>query len=295
MDEEIPDIIDVDDHDARPREALSSHAGGGKLPPVALSIAGYDPSGGAGIVADLKTFSAFGCYGTAAITSLTFQNTMGVFGAAHQDAATVRAQVMPIIEDFGIAGLKTGMLPTREVICEVARLLREATLPAPVVDPVARSTSGYDLIDDEALAALVAELLPQARIITPNIPEAERMTGMRIKDETDMRRAARELRRMGARAVLVKGGHLAAGSALDVLETDDGPTTLYRAARVQTSSTHGTGCTLAAAIAACLARGIDLRESVRYAKWFVTRAILRAPGVGRGNGPIGHERAMGDD
>src|SRR5215212_2143314 len=171
--------------------------------PVTLSIAGFDPSGGAGLVADIKTFTAFGCFATAAVTSLTFQNTVGVFGAVHQTAETVRAQVLPVVEDFRIDCAKTGMLPTREVIEEVARLFRETALPAPVVDPVVRSTSGYDLIDDEALRALVKELLPLARLLTPNIPEAERITGLKIEDEDGMLRAARAIRQMGARAVLV--------------------------------------------------------------------------------------------
>jgi hydroxymethylpyrimidine kinase/phosphomethylpyrimidine kinase len=144
--------------------------------PVALTVAGFDPSGGAGIVADVKTFTAFGCFAAAAVTSLTYQNTTGVFGAAHQTAETVRAQVLAVAEDFRVAGAKTGMLPTREIIREVARLFNETSLPAPVVDPVVRSTSGFDLIDDEALEALKRELLPLARVVTPNVPEAERLT-----------------------------------------------------------------------------------------------------------------------
>src|SRR3982751_4140118 len=147
--------------------------------PVALSVAGFDPSGGAGVVADVKTITAFGCFAAAAVTSLTYQNTTGVFGASHQTAESVRAQVLAVVEDFRVAGAKTGMLPTREVIEEVARLFRETNLPAPVVDPVVRSTSGHDLIDDAALAALKRELLPLARVVTPNIPEAERLTGLR--------------------------------------------------------------------------------------------------------------------
>jgi hydroxymethylpyrimidine kinase/phosphomethylpyrimidine kinase len=182
--------------------------------PVALTVAGFDPSGGAGVVADVKTFTAFGCFAAAAVTSLTFQNTTGVFGAMHQTAATVRAQVLPVIEDFAVACAKTGMLPTREVIAEVAGLFRETRLPAPVVDPVVRSTSGYDLISDGALAALVSELLPLARVLTPNLPEAERITGLKIEDEDGMRRAARLMREMGARAVLVKGGHLKSSDEL---------------------------------------------------------------------------------
>ena len=258
-----------------------------RVPPVALTIAGFDPSGGAGVAADIKTFTACGCFATAAITSLTFQNTTGVFGAAHQTAETVRRQVLPIIEDFTIAGMKTGMLPTREVIVEVARLLRETSLgrdAAPVVDPVVRSTSGYDLIDDEALAALRSELLPLARVVTPNIPEAERLTGMKISNEEEMRRAAQLIREMGARAVLVKGGHLT-GEALDLLD-DGGELHTFRAPRIETTSTHGTGCALAAAIAAGLAHGFSLPITVAAAKRFVTDAIRDAPPLGHGCGPL---------
>src|SRR5205085_5620152 len=198
----------------------------------------------------------------------------GVSGAAHQPAAVVRAQVLPIVEDFRIACVKTGMLPTREVIFEVARLLRETELrnvPA-VVDPVLRSTSDYEHMADDALAAMRSELLPLARVVTPNIPEAERLTGLGgIADEAGMREAARWLRReTGARAVLIKGGHLA-GDALDLLD-DAGTVQLFRALRIETAATHGTGCALAAAICACLARGLSLTAAVDAAKRFVTAA-----------------------
>ncbi len=258
--------------------------------PVVLTIAGLDPSGGAGIVADVRTFAAFGCFPTVAVTSLTFQNTTGVFGAAHQTAETVRAQVLPVIEDFRVAGLKTGMLPTREVVAEVARLLRETELSAAaiVVDPVVRSTSGHDLIDDDALNALKRELLPCAHLITPNVPEAERLTGMKINDERDLHPAAQALRAMGARAVLIKGGHLAGTEALDLLLDENDQVEMFSAPRIDTTSTHGTGCTLAAAIAACLARGLSLRAAIDAAKRFVTIAIQRAPGLGHGAGPLNH-------
>jgi len=265
-----------------------------KEPPVVLTIAGFDPSGGAGVVADIKTFTAFNCFATAAITSLTFQNTLGVYGAVHQSSEAVRAQVMPVIEDFRVAAAKTGMLPTREVIEEVARLFSRKDLPAPVVDPVVRSTSGFDLIDDAALASLTGELLPLARILTPNIPEAERITGLKIEDEEGMQRAARRLREMGARAVLVKGGHLknleSAGKrgAIDLLD-DEGRVTIFRGEWIETTSTHGTGCTLAAAIAACLGWGIELEEAVGIAKRFVADAIRTAPHLGHGHGPINQQ------
>jgi hydroxymethylpyrimidine/phosphomethylpyrimidine kinase len=256
--------------------------------PVALTIAGLDPSGGAGVIADIKTFTAFGCFANAAVTSLTFQNTTGVFGAAHQSANTVREQVLPLVQDFRIACVKTGMLPTREIIVEVARLCREEELPAPVVDPVVRSTSGYDLIDEHALASLIKELLPLARILTPNIPEAELLTGLRVTDEEGMRRAAQRLREMGARAVLIKGGHLSSNSSVPDLLDEEGRVTVFRAERIKTNSTHGTGCTLAAAIAACLGRGLSLADSIGHAKRFVTEAIRHAPGLGQGYGPINH-------
>ena len=258
-----------------------------ETPPVALTVAGFDPSGGAGIVADVKTFTAFGCFATAAVTSLTFQNTTGVFGAAHQSAEVVRAQVLAVAEDFRVAGAKTGMLPTRETVAEVARLFRETSLPAPVVDPVACSTTGYDLMDDGALRALKRELLPLARVVTPNLPEAERITGLKVRDERGMLEAARVMREMGARAVLVKGGHLEGGAALDLLD-DNGEVRTFSARRVETGATHGTGCTLSAAIAACLARGMTLEASVGAAKRFVNDAILRAPRLGRGHGPVNH-------
>src|SRR5947209_174315 len=271
------------------------------LLPVALTIAGFDPSGGAGIIADTKTFTAFDCFATAAITSLTFQNTKGIRGAAHQTAETVRAQVLPVIEEFQVAGEKTGMLPTREIIQEVARLFRETELPAPIVDPVLRSTSGYDLIEEDALHALIKELMPLARLITPNIPEAEHITGLVIKDEEGMIRAAHAMREMGAHAILVKGGHLksrdeggsvrdeksrmqnAVGSrqetrnvlsAVDVLD-DEGRVRLFRGEWIEAAEVHGTGCTLSAAIAACLARSMSLEKSIETAKDFVADAIRK--------------------
>lgn len=257
-----------------------------QVPRVALTVAGLDPSGGAGVIADVKTFTAFGCFPAAVVTSLTFQNTTGVYGAVHQTGESVRSQLLPVVEDYEVAGMKTGMLPTREVIIEVARLLRETRLPEAVVDPVVRSTSGHDLIDEDALDALRNELLPLARIVTPNLLEAERLTGLAVRDEEGMRRAARALREMGARAVLVKGGHLV-GDALDLL--DDGETVrTFSSERIETGSTHGTGCTLAAGIAACLARGASLEDAVASAKAYVTEAIRRAPGLGRGHGPINH-------
>jgi len=271
-----------------------------KVTPVALTIAGFDPSGGAGVIADIKTFTAFRCFATAAVTSLTFQNTVGVYGSVHQTAEAVRAQVLPVVEDFHVACVKTGMLPTREIIEEVARIIREIDLPQPVVDPVVRSTSGYDLIDDDALGSLVTVLFPLSRVVTPNIPEAERITGLKIEDEDGMRRAAVMMREMGARAVLVKGGHLKrqesevrskeseiARTAVDILD-DEGRVSVLVGDWIDSTSTHGTGCTLAAAIAACLGWGRSLEESVKLAKQFVADAVRQAPRLGHGHGPINH-------
>ena len=262
-----------------------------ELLPVALSIAGFDPSGGAGIIADIRAFTALGCFPTAAITSVTFQNTSGVSGAEHQSAATVRRQVLAVVEDNTVVCAKTGMLPTRDVIREVARLFREANLPAPVVDPVIRATSGYDLLEEGALEELLKELLPLARLVTPNIPEAERITGLRVTDLEGMRVAAQAMREMGARAVLVKGGHLedrkaggrrqeAGGGqgaeAIDVLD-DEGRVTVFRGKWIAGGYLRGTGCMLSAAIAACLGNGMTLEASVSKAKEFVAHAIRSAP------------------
>ena len=254
-------------------------------PPVCLTIAGLDPSGGAGIIADIKTFSTFGCFATAAVASVTFQNTQGVFGAVHQTAETVRQQVEPVAQDFEIAAVKTGMLPTREIIEEVARLIIELDVKNLVVDPVVRSTSGFDLIDDAALAAVIEKLFPLATVITPNIPEAERIAGMAIRTEDEIKKAAETMRSFGAANVLIKGGHLSAAKAQDFLFIGDS-LHIFEAEFIETTSTHGTGCTLAAAIAANIALGKSLVDSVGIAKKFVNEAIRTAPGLGNGNSPI---------
>ncbi len=268
--------------------------------PITVTIAGFDPSGGAGIIADIKTFTAFGCTPSAAITSLTFQNARSVWGAAHQTAEALRAQVEAIVAESQISAVKTGMLPTREIVAEAARLFRETELPAPVVDPVLRSTSGFELMEADAIEVLLAELMPRARLITPNIPEAEKLTGLRIESEEAMRDAASRLREMGARAVLIKGGHLeqrsevrgqrsergtsptvrdGSAQAIDVLD-DEGRVTVFRGEWIDAPPVRGTGCMLSAAIAACLAQGMKLETSVRAAKQFVADAIRYAPKLG---------------
>jgi hydroxymethylpyrimidine/phosphomethylpyrimidine kinase len=252
--------------------------------PVVLTIAGLDPSGGAGIVADIKTIAALGCFPAAALTSITYQNTTGVFGAEHQTAATLRAQVEPIVQDLNVAGAKTGMLPTAEIVAEVARLFAEGNLPAPVVDPVVVATSGDVLIDDEAFQILKTKLFPLARVVTPNIPEAEKLAGFPIHTEADMRRAAETIQSLGARAVLVKGGHR--GDAVDILLSDDGTFTEFRSEYLDVGEVHGSGCTLSAAIAACLGKGMSLEEAVGAAKEYVTNDIRSASRIGRGAMPL---------
>lgn len=265
--------------------------------PVCLTIAGLDPSGGAGIIADIKTFSAFGCFAVAAVSSVTFQNTTGVFGAVHQTADSVRRQVEPVLGDYDIAAIKTGMLPTRDIIEEVAKIIGECGLENIVVDPVVRSTSGFDLIDDAALTALIEKLFPLADLITPNIPEAERIARIKIVSSNDIQKAAEIMRSLGAKNVLIKGGHfrnlefgirnseLEGRKSTDYLFTTDG-VQLFEAEFIETTATHGTGCTLAAAITANLALGNALAESVKIAKDFVNEAIRTAPNLGKGNSPI---------
>jgi hydroxymethylpyrimidine kinase/phosphomethylpyrimidine kinase len=272
--------------------------------PRALTIAGFDPSGRAGVLADARTFAAFGFHAVAVVTSLTFQNTARVFGAVDQTGETVRAQLKPLLEDDGIACTKTGMLPTRAVVLEVARLFRETHLPRPVVDPVILSSSGHRLMEEAALETLMEELLPLAQLMTPNVPEAETLTGITITSEADMRRAAATIRELGARAVLIKGGHLReqqaessrqkadgrrqtadgrrhepgtakaeeSDEAIDVLD-NEGKVTVFRENRVHSAELRGTGCILSAAIAAGLGKGMTLEDSVGVAKSFVWEAI----------------------
>ena len=261
--------------------------------PVVLTIAGFDPSGGAGLIADIRTILAFGCTPVAAMTSLTMQNSEELFGAIHQTAEALRGQILSVVREFRIAAVKIGMLPTCESVLEVARLLPETNMPEPVVDPILRSTSGYELMEPEAREVWLSELMPLARLITPNIPEAETLTGVRITNEPDMREAARKLRQMGATAVLIKGGHLKQRSevdqrpenagpdrqAIDVLD-DDGNVTVFSGEWIDSPPVRGTGCMLSSAIAASLGLGRDLQDSVSAAKRFVADAIRYAPKPG---------------
>jgi hydroxymethylpyrimidine kinase/phosphomethylpyrimidine kinase len=262
--------------------------------PIILSIAGLDPSGGAGIVADVKTIAALECFPAATITSITFQNTRGVYGAEHQTAETVRAQIEPIINDLKIAGVKTGMLPTAEIISEVANIFIEMDLPAPVVDPVMQATSGDSLIEASALDTLKNKLFPLARVVTPNIPEAERLVGITIEGVDDMKRAAEIIKRFGVNAVLIKGGHMPLQSdgsaktheAVDVLLDEDGNFTEFRSPYFAVGNVHGSGCTLSAAIAAYLGRGQNLPTAIDQATRYVTERIRLAQPLGHGARPL---------
>jgi hydroxymethylpyrimidine/phosphomethylpyrimidine kinase len=255
------------------------------MPPVALTIAGSDPSGGAGIQADLKTFHQFGVYGEAVIALLTVQNSVGVSRVEVMPADLVEQQLAAVLEDIPPQAAKTGALGSTDVVRAMARAA--AAFPFPlVVDPVMVSKHGHPLLPEAAIDALRLELLPRATLVTPNIAEAEMLTGIPIRSPEDIRRAACRLREMGARAVLIKGGHLE-GDAIDVL-FDGALWREFPAPRIATRHTHGTGCTYSAAIVAGLARGLALAEAVGKAKQFIHEAIQTNPGLGRGSGPVNH-------
>ncbi len=254
--------------------------------PVALSIAGSDPSGGAGIQADLKTFHRFGIYGEAAITLITVQNTLGVQRIECLAPDLVAGQIRAVIDDIPPAAAKTGALGNRGIIEAVAGIV--AGLPFPlVVDPVILSKHGVALLADEAIDALKSRLIPYAFLLTPNLDEAGLLTGAAVRNIVDMRRAAEQLAALGSRAVLVKGGHLEEGDAIDVLFYQ-GKLREFTSPRIASRNTHGTGCTLSAAITALLACGDDLPEAIEKAKRYVTAAIRSNPGLGGGAGPLDH-------
>jgi hydroxymethylpyrimidine/phosphomethylpyrimidine kinase len=253
--------------------------------PVALTIAGSDPSGGAGLQADLKTFHQLGAYGMSVVTLITVQNTEGVRAVDVLSPALVRAQLDAVLEDIPPGAIKTGALGSAAVVLEVAHRLRRVSAPV-VVDPVMISKHGAALLDPDACDAVRESLLPSAHLVTPNADEAAALTGLSVRTPAEARVAAVALVKMGARAALVTGGHLE-GDAVDVLHVH-GDTLELRAPRITTSAGHGTGCTYSAAIAALLARGLSLVDAVRAAKGWLTEALLRAPGLGRGIGPVEH-------
>lgn len=259
------------------------------MTPVALAIAGSDPSGGAGIQADLKTFHQFGVYGMSVVTLLTVQNTTRVSSVDPVDAAYVEQQLDAVLEDIPPAAAKTGALGNADIIEVVARRAAGFEFPL-VVDPVMISKHGAALIADQARATLLEKLLPAAFLVTPNLHEAAALAGIEVDNPGSMGEAARRIADLGAKAVLVKGGHLI-GDATDVLYCD-GRLLRLPARRMDSKHTHGTGCTYSAAITAQLARGRGLVEAVESAKRFITNAIASAPGLGRGCGPVNHHAAV---
>lgn len=256
---------------------------------VALTIAGSDSGGGAGIQADLKTFQELGVFGTSALTAITAQNTLGVHAVQPVDAGIVAAQIQAVLTDFSVNAIKTGMLFSAEIIETVASELRSyPTIPL-VIDPVMIAKGGASLLQNEAVVALKNHLLPVATLITPNIPEAEVLTGQTICSESDMELAANTLLSMGASAVLLKGGHREdVPYAEDLFMTASGEHFLIRSKRIVTQHTHGTGCTFAAAITAEIAKGHSLEEAVVTAKHFIQLAIEDGIELGHGHGPTNH-------
>ncbi|HEX9647551.1 MAG TPA: bifunctional hydroxymethylpyrimidine kinase/phosphomethylpyrimidine kinase [Alphaproteobacteria bacterium] len=257
-----------------------------------LVIAGSDSGGGAGIQADIKTVTALGGYAACAITALTAQNTVAVTGIHEVPAEFVAEQMVVVLDDIGADALKTGMLHRVDVIEAVARVIAERARDVPlVVDPVMVAKSGTPLITEDAQGALAARLLPLARLVTPNIPEAARLAGMDIAAEADMAEAARRILALGPKAVLVKGGHLEGETLVDLLVDGEGARR-FTGPRIASRNTHGTGCTLASGIAIGLAQGMALADAVARARAYVTAAIRSAPGLGAGHGPLDHAHPL---
>ena len=252
---------------------------------TALTIAGSDSGGGAGIQADLRTFQALGVYGTCAITAVTAQNTLGVRAVQAIDAAIVAAQIDAVAEDFSIAATKIGMVANADIIRVVAAALGRHHLGPIVLDPVMVAKGGDSLLEEAAVAALRDILMPRATLVAPNIPEAEILSGMRITTVGDMRAAAAIILRSGVQAVVIKGGHLA-GDAVDVYADAFGVSE-FVTARIDSTHTHGTGCTFSSVVAARMALGDSLKTAVQRAKAYVALAIERAPKLGHGHGPLG--------
>lgn len=260
-----------------------------------LTIAGSDSSGGAGIQADLKTFSALGTYGMSCICALTAQNTKGVTMVTNTPVEMVTAQLQAIFDDVPPEGIKTGMLSTASIVSAVADFLRNHNTAPLVVDPVMVATTGAILLEENAIDAYKKELLPLADLVTPNIPEAEVLSGLSITNAEEMKEAAKKIYALGAKAVLVKGGHRVE-DAMDILY-DGKEFTVFKGDRVDTKNTHGTGCTLSSALAALLAKGHSLHDAVSKAKVYMNGAIAKAKdeSVGHGNGPVHHFWFYGED
>lgn len=254
-----------------------------------LIIAGSDCSGGAGIQADIKSVTALGGYGATAITALTVQNTTGVFDVLGIDPEFIVQQATVTIDDIGADALKTGMLHSVPVITAVAEFIKSKAAGIPVVvDPVMVSQSGSRLLEEDAADALIKQMIPLATILTPNIPEAEVLSGMTITSEADMIVAAQKIGELGAKAVLIKGGHAEGDKIVDILWRCEGDIEGFEGTRIPSENNHGTGCSLASAIATGLAQGMGLSDAVARARAYVREAIRTAPDYGKGNGPLNH-------
>ncbi|HXV73334.1 MAG TPA: bifunctional hydroxymethylpyrimidine kinase/phosphomethylpyrimidine kinase [Sphingomonadales bacterium] len=257
-------------------------------PPRVLTVAGSDSGGGAGIEADVKTITALGGFAETCITALTAQNSLGVKAILPTPVWFIEAAFAAVVSDLGVDAIKTGMLPTAEAVEAVARAIKTLPKKIPVVvDPVLRAKGGHALADKAAAHAIKTRLVPLATLLTPNVPEAETLTGLKIRDRAGMEAAGRALLAMGAKAVLVKGGHLPGGTITDLLVAGKG-VDVFTAKRIRTRHSHGTGCTLASAIALFLAHGLDAKKAVAKARGFVLKALAAAPGYGKGSGPMGH-------
>jgi len=268
-------------------QAARDRVASGSLPKGrVLIIAGSDSGGGAGIQADIKAVTMLGGYAATAITAITVQNTLGVHGVHPLPLDLITAQARAVLDDIGADAIKTGMLGSVGVVEAVAAILDSATVPA-VIDPVMVAKGGAALLDDAAIGAVRTLMIPRAALLTPNAPEAEALTGIAVTDLEGQRRAGEALLRLGARAVLMKGGHVPGEVLTDLLLTPDGET-LLTSERIDTRHTHGTGCTLGSACAAGLARGLPLEQAVAQAWAYVAEAIRRAPGLGGGHGPLDH-------
>ena len=254
---------------------------------TALTIAGSDSGAGAGIQADLKTFAAHGVYGTSALTAITAQNTQGVSAFDEVSPALIRQQIEAVMADFGADAAKTGMLASAPAVEAVAQAITDFDIPFVVVDPVMLAKSGDDLTSDAAVQAMKASLLKKAFVVTPNIPEAETLSGIRIVTDDDRREAARRIRELGPSLVVIKGGHATTPDILDLL-FDGREFVEFRHPRVEGRHTHGTGCTFAAAMAAHLAGGRSVRDAIPLIQAYIAGAIRHAPELGEGNGPMNH-------
>lgn len=257
-----------------------------RTPPIVLTIAGFDPSSGAGITADIKTIAAHGCYGIAAITALTVQSTAGVDRVEGVSPKLLRQSLETLCKDMKISAVHIGMLENGDIVCEVAEFLAGKNLPNIVLDTVLASTSGTKLLDEEGRKALVSKLLPLTTVITPNAYEAAVLTKMEVISVDDMRRAAVRLREMGARNVVITGGHLDA--ATDLLSLANGDIQIFESDHLESNFTHGTGCAFSSSVACHLAQGRPLAEAVLLAKAYVTAAITNGYSIGKGISPVNH-------